>query len=202
MRVWCLAACLIGMWMTPAWAAKASKSEALAANQVSRMAFKAKAGSKKAPPACQLTLMHAYTSKVNKRHTQFVFTGTVAASRAKGEGLGVSVVGENHVLAHTAQGYKSFPTTHIELGVEDSSVRRFVNKKNSCKKQQVCATYKDNSKRELQALLGTPQRNVHLLFPLAVKQPNVVIDLSQFGDTQASADTPLAQFKSCVAELK
>jgi hypothetical protein len=192
--------CLVSTLISSVWAGP--QSEALAANQVSRMAFKAKPASKKAPPSCQLTLMHAYTSKVNKRHTQFVFTGTMAATRAKGEGVGVSVVGENHVLAHTAQGYKAFPVTRIELGVEDHSVRRFANKKSTCKKSQVCAAYKDNGKRELQALLGSPERNVHLLFPLAVKQPNVVIDLSQFRDTQSDAATPLAQFKSCVAELK
>ena len=202
MRVFFVGTCLIGMTINAAWAMNASQSEATAANQVSRMVFKAKLGSKKVPPTCQLTLMHAYTSKVNKRHTQFVFTGTLAASRSKGVSLGVSVVGENHVLAHTAQGYKSFPTSHIELGVEDSSVRRFSNKKNSCKKSQVCVSYKDNSKRELQNLLTQPERNMHLLFPLAGKQPNVVIDLSQFGDAQSSGATPLNQFKSCVADLK
>lgn len=201
MRGWLLGACLAGMLAGAAAEAESGQSAAMAANQVSRMAFKAKSGGKKSGAACQLTLMHAFTSKVKKRYTQFVFTGTVAATRAKGQGLGVSVVGENHVLAHTAKGYKSYPTQHIELGVEDTSVRRFAKKKSSCKKSQVCNSYKDNAKRELQALLAAPERNVHVLFPLALKQPNVAIDLSQFGDGQSDKATPLAQFKSCVAGL-
>ena len=193
-------ACLLGTLIAPSWAA--SPSDPKPVQPISRMAFKSKMASKKTAPTCQLTLMHAYTSKVKKRHSQFVFTGTLTATRPKGESVGLAVVGQNHLLAHTAQGYKSFLTPSIELGVHDSSVRRFRRSKNNCQKAQVCAAYRDNAKHELQALLAAPERAVHLIFPLVQKQPNVVIDLSQFQQEPASADAPLTQFRRCVADLK
>ncbi len=46
------------------------------------MVFKENKKNKKEPSG-QLTLMHVYTSKFNKKHTQFAFTGSVVAKRER-----------------------------------------------------------------------------------------------------------------------
>jgi hypothetical protein len=166
----------------------------------SRMAFKEGKKNKK-ETSCQLTLMHVYTSKYNKKFTQFAFTGWVVAKREVGKPMVLSVIGQNHQLAPGGKGVQPFPIPRIELGVEDVSVRRFTGHKSSCKKSSVCAEYKDSKKNELQTWLGDDAKNLHLLFPLVTKQPAVVIDLSKFAAGQ-SGQTPLAQFKRCTAALR
>ena len=166
----------------------------------SRMVFKENIKNKK-EPSCQLTLMHVYTSKFNKKHTQFAFTGSVIAKREKGKDMVLTVVGQNHQLTPGGKDVKPFPLPRIELGVEDVSVRRFSEHKQKCKKGHVCAHYKDSKKHELQHVVADGEKNFSLLFPLATKQPAVVIDLSKFPASGKSAEAPLAQFKSCVAAL-
>lgn len=166
----------------------------------SRMAFKANAKNKK-EPSCQLTLMHVYTSKFNKKHTQFAFTGSVVAKRERGKPMVLSVIGQNHQLQSTGKGIKPFPISRIELGLEDSSVRRFTGHKASCKKSSACAQYKDNKKQELQNGVAHAGKNLSLLFPLLTKQPSVVIDLSKFPPVGKDTETPLTQFKACTAAL-
>lgn len=166
----------------------------------SRMVFKSNGKNKKAPN-CQLTLMHVYTSKFNKKHTQFAFTGSVVAKREAGKPMVLSVIGQNHQLGATGKDIKLFQIPRIELGVEDVSVRRFTGHKSSCKKNSVCAEYKDTKKHELQTWVSDGGKNLHLLFPLSAKQPAVVIDLSKFASSSKGADTPLNQFKACVTAL-
>jgi hypothetical protein len=165
------------------------------------MVFKENKKNKK-EPSCQLTLMHVYTSKFNKKHTQFAFTGSVVAKREKGKALVLTVVGQNHELTPSGKGFKPFPLPRIELGVEDTSVRRYSEHPQKCKKGHVCSEYKDTKKHELQAWVSDDKRNLSLLFPLITKQPAVVIDLSKFGPSAKEAEPPLAQFKACTAALR
>jgi hypothetical protein len=167
-------------------------------SDVSRMVFK----ENKKMPSCQLTLMHVYTSKFNKKFTQFAFTGSVVAKREKGKALVLTVVGQNHELSPSGKDFKPFVLPRIELGVEDASVRRLTEHTHKCKAGHVCAQYKDSKKHELQAWVSDDQRNLSLLFPLTQKQPAVVIDLSKFGPSGKETEPPLAQFKSCTASLR
>jgi len=167
----------------------------------SRMAFKENNKNKK-EPSCQLTLMHVYTSKFNKKFTQFAFTGSVVAKREAGKPMVLSVIGQNHQLAQGSKEIQPFPLPRIELGVADASVRRFGEHKSKCKKSHVCAEYKDTKKHELQTWVGDEQKNLHLLFPLVTKQPAVVIDLSKFAGSGKDSQFPLAQFKACTANLR
>jgi len=165
------------------------------------MAFKENNKNKK-EPSCQLTLMHVYTSKFNKKFTQFAFTGSVVATREAGKPLVLSVIGQNHQLASGGKEVKPFSISRIELGVEDVSVRHFAQRKTSCKKNSVCAQYKDTPKNELQTRISDADKQLSLLFPLVNKQPAVVIDLSKFGPSGKATQTPLTQFKTCAAHLR
>jgi hypothetical protein len=167
----------------------------------SRMVFKENIKNKK-EPSCQLTLMHVYTSKFNKKHTQFAFTGSVIAKREKGKDMVLTVVGQNHQLTPGGKDVKPFPLQRIELGVEDVSVRRFSEHKQKCKKGHVCAHYKDGKKQELQSWVSDEKKNLSLLFPLVTKQPAVVVDLSKFGPSGKETEPPMAQFKACAAALR
>jgi hypothetical protein len=167
----------------------------------SRMVFKENKKNKK-EPSCQLTLMHVYTSKFNKKHTQFALTGSVVAKREKGKDLVLTVVGQNHQLTPGGKDVKPFLLPRIELGVEDVSVRRFTEHKQKCKKGHVCAHYKDTKKHELQRWVSDESKNLSLLFPLITKQPAVVVDLSQFGPSGKDTEPPMAQFKACTAALR
>jgi hypothetical protein len=167
----------------------------------SRMVFKENSKNKK-EPSCQLTLMHVYTSKFNKKFTQFAFTGSVMAKREKGKDMVLTVVGQNHELSASGKDFKPFALQRIELGVEDTSVRRLSEQKAKCKKGHVCAEYKDTKKHELQTWVSDDKRNLSLLFPLTTKQAAVVIDLSKFGPSGKETEPPLAQFKSCTAALR
>ncbi|PUE28718.1 hypothetical protein B9Z35_11980 [Limnohabitans sp. Jir61] len=172
-----------------------------AGGAISRMEFKE---GKKNPkePSCKLTLMHIYTSKFNKKHTQFAFTGSVVAKREKGKEMVLSVIGQNHQMSPTGKEIKPFDLPRIELGIEDASVRRYSEHKQKCKKGYVCAEYKDTKKRELQTWISDDKKSLNLLFPLVTKQPSVVIDLSKFAPPGKDDITPLAQFKACTAHLK
>jgi len=170
-------------------------------SDVSRMVFKKNTQSKK-EPNCQLTLMHVYTSKFNKKHTQFAFTGSLMAKREKGKDMVLSVLGQNHELNPSGKGFKPFALSRIELGVEDARVRRYTEHTRKCKKGHVCAEYKDTKKHELQNWVSDDKRSLSLLFPLNTKQPAVVIDLSNFGPSGKETVPPLAQFKSCTAALR
>jgi hypothetical protein len=167
----------------------------------SRMVFKENSKNKK-EPSCQLTLMHVYTSKFNKKFTQFAFTGSVVAKREAGKPMVLSVIGQNHQLATGGKDIKPFALQRIELGVEGTSVRRLSEHKPKCKKSHVCAEYKDTKKHELQTWVSDDKRNLSLLFPLTTKQSEVVIDLSKFGPSGKEAEPPLAQFKSCTVALR
>ena len=193
--------CVLGfITALPAQAARNTQLPEVSAGG-SRMAFKENKKNKK-EPSCQLTLMHVYTSKFNKKHTQFAFTGSVVAKREKGKDMVLTVVGQNHQLTPGGKDVKPFPIPRIELGVEDVSVRRYSEHKQKCKKGHVCAEYKDSKKHELQTWVGDDTKNMHLLFPLVTKQPAVVIDLSKFSSSNKEHPTPLAQFKSCIANLR
>lgn len=181
----------------PAFAARQTLD---VSGEASRMAFKPTKKNKK-EPSCQLTLMHVYTSKFNKKYTQFAFTGSVVAKRERGKPMLLSVIGQNHQLSTSGKDIKPFAIPRIELGVEDVSVRRFAGHKISCKKNSVCAEYQDTKKHELQTWVTDHGRNLSLLFPLLSKQPAVVIDLSKFPPVGQSTETPMAQFKACVAAL-
>jgi hypothetical protein len=181
-------------------AAKPRQDGARVGNDVSRMVFKEGKKSKQ-QPSCKLTLMHVYTSKFNKKPTQFAFTGSLVAKREKGKDLVLTLGGQNHELSSVGKGFKPFTLSRIELGVEDASVRRFVDQKQKCKKGHVCAEYKDNKKHELQAWVSDDQKNLSLLFPLMAKQPPVVIDLSKFAPSENETQRPLALFKACTASL-
>lgn len=170
-------------------------------SDVSRMVFKDNTKNKK-EPSCQLTLMHVYTSKFNKKHTQFAFTGSVMAKLEKGKNMVVTVVGQNHELTPSGKDFKPFALSRIELGVEETSVRRYSEHRAKCKKSHVCAEYKDTKKHELQSWVSDDKRNLSLLFPITTKQPAVVIDLSKFGPAGKETEPPLAQFKSCTAALR
>ena len=185
--------------VAPAQAARNAKSPNMSGD-ASRMVFKENKKNKK-EPSCQLTLMHVYTSKFNKKHTQFAFTGSVVAKREKGKDMVLTVVGQNHQLTPGGKDVKPFPIPRIELGVEDVSVRRYAEHKKKCKKGHVCAEYKDTKKHELQTWVSDEAKNLSLLFPLVTKQPSVVVDLSKFGPSGKENQTPLAQFKSCSANL-
>lgn len=167
------------------------------ANSGSRMVFKAS----QKEQSCQLTLMHVYTSKFNKKFTQFAFTGSVLAKRDKGQGLRLTVLGQNHELSSAGKGFKPFPLARLELGVEDASLRRFIDHHPSCKKGYVCASYKDNRQHALQTWVSDDKRNLNLLLPLITKQPAVVIDLSKLGAPSGAGDSPLGQFKRCTVQL-
>lgn len=167
----------------------------------SRMVFKENSKNKK-EPSCQLTLMHVYTSKFNKKFTQFAFTGSVVAKREAGKPMVLSVIGQNHQLATGGKDIKPFALQRIELGVEGTSVRRLSERKPKCKKSHVCAEYKDTKKNELQTWVSDDKRNLSLLFPLTTKQSEVVIDLSKFGPSGKETEPPLAQFKSCTVALR
>jgi hypothetical protein len=190
----CWLIALSGLLTTQTWAARSDP-------QVSRMVFKQNTKNKR-EPSCQLTLMHVYTGKFNKKNVQFVFTGAVMAKRSKDTPLAVSVVGQNHLLGHSGQDYKVFPIARLEMGVDDASVRRFALTKSSCKKGFVCVDYRDNKKKELQALLEDSSKNMHLFFPLAAKQTPLVVDLSKFLPTGKDTTPPLGQFKNCMASLR
>ncbi len=192
-------AVMYGLAVGPALAQHHSKDALDTPSDVSRMVFKE---SKKNKPSCQLTLMHVYTSKYNKRFTQFAFTGSVVAQREKSKGLVLTVVGQNHELTPSGKDFKPFPLPRIELGVEGASVRRLIEHKHKCKKGHVCAEYKDTKKHELQTWVSDDKRNLSLLFPLTTKQPAVVIDLSKFGPSGKETEPPLAQFKNCTAGLR
>jgi len=165
----------------------------------SRMVFKE---NNKKEPSCQLTLMHVYTSKFNKKHSQFAFTGSVIAKREKGKDMVLTVVGQNHQLTPGGKDVKPFPLPRIELGVEDVSVRRFSEHKQKCKKGHVCAHYKDGKKHELQSWVSDEKKSLSLLFPLVTKQPAVVVDLSKFGPSGKDTEPPMTQFKACAAALR
>ena len=182
-----------------AYAARATLTPNLSGD-ASRMAFKSSQKNKK-QTSCQLTLMHVYTSKFNKKHTQFAFTGSVVAKREAGTPMVLSVIGQNHQLSTTGKDIKPFATSRIELGVEEASVRRFMGHKSPCKKHSVCAEYKDTPKHQLQTWVSDGEKNLSLLFPLVAKQQPVVIDLSKFPSVGHRTETPLAQFKACVAAL-
>lgn len=167
----------------------------------SRMVFKENKKNKN-ELSCQLTLMHVYTSKFNKKFTQFAFTGSVVAKREAGKPMVLSVIGQNHQLAAGRKDIQPFPISRIELGVDDVSVRRFIAHKTSCKTHSVCAQYTDTQKHELQSWVGDDSKNMHLLFPLVTKQPAVVIDLSKFAANNKDSQAPLAQFKRCTAHLR
>jgi len=193
--------CVLGfISASPAQAARHAQLPEVSAGG-SRMAFKENKKNKK-EPSCQLTLMHVYTSKFNKKHTQFAFTGSVLAKRETGKPMVLSVIGQNHQLAAGGKEVKPFAIARLELGVEDASVRRFTEHKSKCKKGHVCVEYKDSKKHELQTWVGDDTKNMHLLFPLVTKQPAVVIDLSKFAPSTKEHPTPLAQFKSCTANLR
>lgn len=183
--------------------AQAARNAQLAngTGDASRMVFKENKKNKK-EPSCQLTLMHVYTSKFNKKHTQFAFTGSVIAKREKGKDMVLTVVGQNHQLTPGGKDVKPFPLPRIELGVEDVSVRRFSEHKQKCKKGHVCAHYKDSKKHELQSWVSDEKKNLSLLFPLVTKQPAVVVDLSKFGPSGKETEPPMAQFKACAAALR
>lgn len=198
-----LLACSLGFGYLPilAHAAKPSSHLPVVSGDASRMVFKENKKNTK-EPSCQLTLMHVYTSKFNKKYTQFAFTGSVAAKREKGKALVLTVVGQNHELTPSGKGFKPFPLPRIELGVEDTSVRRYSEHPQKCKKGHVCAEYKDTKKHELQTWVSDDKRNLSLLFPLITKQPAVVIDLSKFGPSGKETEPPMAQFKACTAALR
>ena len=197
--LWALVVACTLSGLSPACAARSTSTPDVS-GEASRMAFKSSKKNKK-EPSCQLTLMHVYTSKFNKKHTQFAFTGSVVAKREAGKPMLLSVIGQNHQLSVMGKDIKPFPIPRLELGVEDSSVRRFTGHKASCKKNSVCAEYKDTKKHELQTWVSDGGKNLSLLFPLVTKQPAVVIDLSKFPPTGKSTEAPLAQFKACVAAL-
>ena len=201
LRLVCLG-CLFAALLMAATAAQAARHllPPDVTGDASRMVFKENTKNKK-EPGCQLTLMHVYTSKFNKKFTQFAFTGSLVAKRELGKPMVLSVIGQNHQLAPGGKSIQPFPIPRIELGVEEVSVRRFTGHKANCKKGNVCAEYKDTKKNELQTWLGDDAKNLHLLFPLVTKQPAVVIDLSKFAAGQ-SGQTPLAQFKRCTAALR
>lgn len=184
----------------PAQAASNMQSSNMAGD-ASRMVFKENAKNKK-EPTCQLTLMHVYTSKFNKKHTQFAFTGSLVAKREKGRDMVLTVVGQNHQLTPGGKDIKPFPIPRIELGVSDVSVRRYTELKQKCKKGYVCAEYKDTKKNDLQTWVSDEKKNLSLLFPLVIKQPAVVIDLSKFGPSGKETEPPMAQFKACTAALR
>lgn len=75
----------------PAQAARNAQSPNMSGD-ASHMVFKENKKNKK-EPSCQLTLMHVYTSKFNKKHTQFALTGSVVAKREKGKDMVLTVVG-------------------------------------------------------------------------------------------------------------
>lgn len=189
------------VWSSEALAQHHRKDAPGTPSDVSRMVFKENTKNKK-EPSCQLTLMHVYTSKLNQKHTQFAFTGSVLAKREKGKDMVLTVVGQNHELTPSGKGFKPFPLPRIELGVEDASVRRFTEHKSKCKNSHVCAEYKDTKKHELQTWVSDDKRNLSLLFPLITKQPAVVIDLSKFGPSGKATELPLSQFKVCAANLR
>jgi hypothetical protein len=195
--------CTLGLVCLPiaANAARHLAQVPAVSGDASRMVFKENTKNKK-EPSCQLTLMHVYTSKFNKKFTQFAFTGSVVAKREKGKDMVLTVVGQNHELAPSGKDFKPFPLPRIELGVEDASVRRYTEHKQKCKNGHVCAEYKDTKKHELQTWVSDDKRNLSLLFPLITKQPAVVIDLSKFGPSGKEAEPPLVQFKSCTANLR
>jgi hypothetical protein len=190
-----------GITVGDAWAQRHRKDAPGTPSDVSRMTFKENKKNKK-EPSCQLTLMHVYTSKFNKKFTQFAFTGSVVAKREKGKEMVLTVVGQNHELSPSGKDFKPFPLPRIELGVEDASVRRYTEHKQKCKKGHVCAEYKDTKKHELQTWIGDDKRNLSLLFPLITKQPSVVIDLSKFGPSGKETEPPMSQFKACTAALR
>lgn len=191
-----------GMVFTLAvWGGLSSSAHAVKVEErSSRMVFK-QATVNKREPACQLTLMHVYTSKFNKKSAQFVFTGSVMAKRSKDAPLAVSVVGQNHLLGNASKDYRIFPVARLELGIEDASVRRFALSKNVCKKDYACEEYRDSKKRELQALMADENKNINVMFPLAMKQIPLVVDLSKFNNAGKEAVPPLKQFKACVSKL-
>ncbi len=195
--------CVLGYGLMACMSVQAARLAQMpdASGNASRMVFKENKKNKK-EPSCQLTLMHVYTSKFNKKHTQFAFTGSVIAKREAGKPLILSVVGQNHELSPSGKGFKPFPLPRIELGVEDASVRRYTEHKPKCKKGHVCAEYKDTKKHELQTWVSDDKRNLSLLFPLITKQPAVVIDLSKFGPSGKETEPPLVQFKACTAALR
>jgi hypothetical protein len=198
-RAMCCVAVLLGL----AWdaiAAKPRHEEARLGKDVSRMVFKEGKKSKQ-EQSCKLTMMHVYTSKFNKKSTQFAFTGSLVAKREKGKDLVLTLGGQNYELSSVGKDFKPFMLSRIELGVEDASVRRFVDHRQKCKKGHVCAEYKDNKKHELQAWVSDDQKNLSLLFPLMAKQPPVVIDLSKFAPSEKETQRPLALFKACTASL-
>ena len=197
------ACCAVALcaWSSEASAQQHRKDAPGTASDVSRMVFKENTKNKQ-EPSCQLTLMHVYTSKFNKKFTQFAFTGSVVAKREKGKDMLFTVVGQNHELAPSGKGFKPFPLPRIELGVEDASVRRYSEHKQKCKNGHVCAEYKDTKKHELQTWVSDDKRNLSLLFPLVTKQPAVVIDLSKFGPSGKMTEPPLVQFKACAANLR
>ena len=194
--------CVLGYGLMACMSVQAARLVQMpdASGNASRMVFKENKKNKK-EPSCQLTLMHVYTSKFNKKHTQFAFTGSVIAKREAGKPLILSVVGQNHELSPSGKGFKPFPLPRIELGVEDASARRYTEHKPKCKKGHVCAEYKDTKKQELQTWLSDEHKNLHVLFPLANKQPVVVIDLSKFSGSGTQTQAPLTHFKSCTAQL-
>ncbi len=197
--VYCALVCGL-VAVVPAQAARNAQSPNVSGD-ASRMVFKENKKNKR-EPTCQLTLMHVYTSKFNKKNTQFAFTGSVVAKREKGKTLVLTVVGQNHQLTPGGKDVKPFPIPRIELGVEDVSVRRYSEHKQKCKKGHVCAEYKDTKKHELQSWVGDETKNLSLLFPLVTKQPSVVVDLSKFGPSGKETEPPMAQFKACTAALR
>ena len=191
----------IGLFVPmPAHAARQAQATN-ASGDVSRMVFKENKKDKKVL-SCQLTLMHVYTSKFKKKHTQFAFTGSVVTKREKSKDMVLTVVGQNHQLTPGGKDAKPFSISRIELGVEDVSVRRYSEHKKKCKKGHVCAEYKDTQKHELQTWVSDEKKNLSLLFPLVTQQPAVVIDLSKFGPSGKDTEPPMAQFKACTAALR
>lgn len=196
-----LAYCGLGLGLLAFICSNSYAKDTKPSGDASRMVFKENIKNKK-EPSCKLTLMHVYTSKFNKKHTQFAFTGSVTAKREKGKDMVLTVVGQNHELNLSGKDLKPFMLPRIELGVEDTSVRRYTEHKAKCKKGHVCAEYQDSKKHELQNWVSDNKRNLSLLFPLTAKQTPVVIDLSKFGPSGQETEPPLAQFKSCTAALR
>jgi len=145
---WALAVCgWLGVFLVMSMPAQASRTAQLpdVSGDASRMVFKANTKNKK-EPSCQLTLMHVYTSKFNKKFTQFAFTGSVVAKREVSKPMALSVIGQNHQLTPSGKGIQPFPIPRIELGVEDVSVRRFNGHPSSCKKA-ACALNTKTTRR-------------------------------------------------------
>lgn len=108
--LWSLAVCgWLGVFLVMSMPAQAARTAQLpdVSGDASRMVFKANRKNKK-EPSCQLTLMHVYTSKFNKKFTQFAFTGSVVAKREVGKPMVLSVIGQTISLPLAAKASNRF----------------------------------------------------------------------------------------------